>query len=402
MTINTLYFSVVNVGGLEFSNGGNLCCRNHIRRLAEDEGIKLHVVIAGIASDRKGICDFLEELGVPYAFLEIVSPASEGTKSWVRKQKDWLLEQSSYLFERSANQNPQIEARLVEAIEHWNISNLVVDYLPSTLFCRKVFQEYPSVLITLNREGEFYKDLRDRGIIKKKPLAGWISQKRWDNYEKWAYRKASKVIAIGKPDLPKISGLRSAPQCITPYLPPNPKGWSYVGSNTAFFVGNIHHYPNRLAMEWICTKMVPVLSRESFPGRIVVVGASKDEVPQNWHSELVEFAGFSTAEHVQQLFREADVCLCPVENDYGMKFKAAEAVAYGTPLLASRQTLLGFPYLQDQPALDLSDSQAAAELLTELFRTPEKIIEMQKRQQNLHDEFVATQKNVWSRHVIAA
>ena len=123
MPINTLYFSVVNVGGLEFSNGGNLCCRNHIRRLAEDEGIKLHVVIAGIASDRKGICEFLKGLGLPYEFVEIASPDSDGTKkNWIGKQKEWLLEQASYLFERSAKQNPQIEARIIERIEHWNIS----------------------------------------------------------------------------------------------------------------------------------------------------------------------------------------------------------------------------------------------------------------------------------------
>jgi hypothetical protein len=39
------------------------------------------------------------------------------------------------------------------------------------------------------------------------------------------------------------------------------------------------------------------------------------------------------------------MAVCPVSNDYGCKFKAAEALVCGTPLLASRQTLLGLPYL---------------------------------------------------------
>jgi hypothetical protein len=52
--------------------------------------------------------------------------------------------------------------------------------------------------------------------------------------------------------------------------------------------------------------------------------------------------------------------ICPLENDFGVKFKAAEALAHGTPLLASRQTLLGLPYLDEEPALDLARPDEAA------------------------------------------
>lgn len=400
MPISTLYFSVVNVGGLTFSNGGNMCCRNHIRRLAEDDGINLYVVIAGIPSDKQGVCKFLETLKIPYHFLEIAE--AESAHGWFSKLVDCFAKQGRYLFEKSATNNSSIESRVSELIEHWQISNLVVDYLPSTLFCKNLFQQYPSVLITLNREGEFYRDLRTRGIVKKNLLSGLISQYRWNRYEKWAYRKAQRVVAIGPPDLPNIVGLQLEPKCITPYLPQKLPGWRMTSSNTAFFVGNIQHYPNRLAMEWISTQLAPQLMHQGFDGQLVIVGASKQEVPLEWHNDIIEFAGFSTASHVDELFRKAALCLCPIENDYGMKFKAAEALAYGTPLLASQQTLLGFPYMRDQPYIHLDDAKSAAQLVADLIQNEAKLQQMQHAQQVMHNSFVATQQNIWSRSVIVA
>ena len=400
MTTSVLYFSVVNIGNLQFSNGGNMCCRNHIRRLAEDDGINLYVVIAGLPSDKQGVCEFLETLKIPYRFLEIAE--AELAQGWLAKLIDWFAEQGRYLFEKSATNNPSIESQLSELIKIWQISNLVVDYLPSTLFCRNLFQQYPSTLITLNREGEFYLDLRTRGVIKKNLLSGPISQYRWNRYEKWAYRKAQRVVAIGPPDLPNIVGLKSEPKCVTPYLPQKCPGWRMTSSKTVFFVGNIQHYPNRLAMEWISTQLAPQLMHKGFEGQLVIVGASKKEVPFEWHNDITEFAGFSTASHVDKLFREAALCLCPIENDYGMKFKAAEALAYGTPLLASKQTLLGFPYMRNQPYILLDDAKRAAQTVKELIQNRLKLQKLHRSQQEMHNHFVATQQNIWSQSIFTA
>lgn len=402
MPKNILYFSVVNVGGLEFANGGNLCCRNHIRRMAEDDGITLHVIIAGIAADREPICKFLDELKLPYKFLEIKEAQSNAGRFPRPQFLSKLRGGICYLFEESARENPQIEERLVESCREWKIEHTIIDYLPSTLFCKSLLNSSRASIITLNREGEFYRDLRERGVVNKPGITGWLSQQRWNHFEKWAYRRAARVVAIGEPDLPRIAGLQSEPRCVTPYLPQKEPGWQYSGSNSAFFVGNIHHYPNRLAMEWICTRLGPELNLLRSDMRIEIVGADATDVPESWQTSNIKFAGISTAEHVQELFLNADICLCPIENDYGTKFKAAEALAYGTPLLASKQTLLGFPYLKSFPHIELNAPIEAAKLLMNLAARKEELLRMQSLQADLHNGFVATQKNVWSREVLTS
>ena len=58
----------------------------------------------------------------------------------------------------------------------------------------------------------------------------------------------------------------------------------------------------------------------------------------------LQFCGRSDAQSVASLFKTSDVMLCPLENDYGVKFKAAEALSYGDPdYLRLAKRCLGFP-----------------------------------------------------------
>ena len=89
--------------------------------------------------------------------------------------------------------------------------------------------------------------------------------------------------------------------------------------------------------------------------------------------------------------------LCPVENDWGVKFKAVEALAHGTPLLASRQTLLGLPQLDDRPALDLACPDEAAAVVCTLLSSRAALEELAVRQGEAQAGFIASQSGVWSR-----
>ena len=58
------------------------------------------------------------------------------------------------------------------------------------------------------------------------------------------------------------------------------------------------------------------------------------------------------------------------------RFKSLEALAYGIPLFASRQTLLGLPYLPEEPAIDLKDAASAARTICALVSNPEALIQL--------------------------
>ncbi len=395
--MRVLYFSVVNIASLKIGNGGNACCRNHIRRMDDDPNIDLHVLVTGDQDDEGATREFLDSMQVPNAFIPVIAEnvlatdEKPGRFSNLRRSIAYLFEEQAYVFK-------DISRAVREHIAKWKIDALVIDYLPSALFCKDLLKgKTPTLLITLNREGEFYRDLRELGVVKKGKLGGAIAQWRWDRFEKWAYRRVDKVVTIGPPDIPKISQLRSTPTCVTPYLDPVETHWSYTNSQQMFFLGNIHHYPNRRGIEWIATKLVPELQklrRDNF--KLTIVGASESDVPPTWIHPEIHYAGISTREHVVELFSDADLFLCPIENTYGVKFKSAEAVSYGIPLLASKETLLGLPYLKPLFDLPLDSPINAAKIIDQVLENGELLQEMSQKQTQAAKAFIASQKTVWS------
>ncbi len=277
-----------------------------------------------------------------------------------------------------------------------NIDVVIVDYLFSSLFFDYTNIGAKSVLITLNREVEFYQDMISLGIIPGSPETNAISIERLRRFEQDTASAVDQVVTLAPPDLPHHP-LKNPPRYITPYLDQPPSGWRYTQSAQCFFVGSIHHYPNRQAMDWLATQLAPRLETLDPTIQIMIVGAAPGDAPPHWQRLNITFLGHADAETVSTLFQTADLMLCPVFNDYGVKFKAVEALAHGTPLLGSHATLSGFPHLTDMPALDLDAPDESARIICDLIRAPEKLQDFQQRQSRQQQDFVNTQADVWSR-----
>ena len=69
----------------------------------------------------------------------------------------------------------------------------------------------------------------------------------------------------------------------------------------------------------------------------------------------------------------------------------------GIPLFASRQTLLGLPYLPEEPAIDLKDAASAARTICALVSNPEALIQLAASECERQNAFIASQRTVWSR-----
>ncbi len=92
----------------------------------------------------------------------------------------------------------------------------------------------------------------------------------------------------------------------------------------------------------------------------------------------------------------ADVAICPVENDYGVKLKALDALAWGTPLFASAQTLKGLPHLPAAPSIDLSAAGEAAAVLGAIVGDRVTLKRIAQQQAEAHERFITAQSRVWS------
>jgi glycosyltransferase involved in cell wall biosynthesis len=267
------------------------------------------------------------------------------------------------------------------AIRAYNIDTIIIDYHPSALFLKLLRSDVRTVLIALGMSHH-----------------GWLSAKislfRARLFERRKNSEVDKVIVSGQPDAARYP-LRSTPVCITPYLDRKPGKWSLQAGKGLFFVGNIAHYPNRMAIDWIAQKFAPHLLRLCPATRISIVGARPDQLSSNVPN--VDCLGPADAEAVRGLFLSGNIMLCPVENDYGVKFKAVEALSYGTPLLASRQTHRGLPQLEGHGAINLEDPAAAARMAADLLENPHVLFAFQAAQQILQSRFIESQKNIWSK-----
>lgn len=393
--MRVLYFTIVPL--MDDSNGGNMCCRNHVRRLSQDPNIELFVLWAGEPAHVAGTAAFLAEIGVPFetvAFEEGDAHPRDGSPAALAEYAEVRAYHHPWEL-RALNQHHVQEAadRMIAA---QGIDCVVADYLQSALFVDLGRRDVRTALVTLNREDSFYRDLISLGLTPHPPEAAEISHRRLVAFERATYARVGKVIAIGPPDMP-TGEVRSPPAYITPYFDPRPEPWRHSGTRNCLFVGNIGHYPNRLAANWLTRELAPRLHGIAPDIRITIVGATPDQIPPEDRHPNLECLGIADAATVEALMRTADLMLCPVENDYGVKFKAVQALSYGIPLLASRQTMCGFPHLRNLPVIDLDRPEEAAAVIRHLLSVPETLKAVQQRQTAHQAAFIASQSGVWSR-----
>jgi glycosyltransferase involved in cell wall biosynthesis len=394
--VRVLYFTVVPL--IDESNGGNICSRNHVRRLAEDAGIELYASVAAERDQMAATSAFLREHTVEHHVI----PFRDGH---VRPEAHGLVPMASFLataafqypWELRALNQQHIQEGIEWAVAHHQIDTLVIDYTPSAYFLELPLRNARTCLIKFDREADFYAEQIRFGRTHHGRLPAKISHARVSRAEREIEASVDKVVAIGEPDLPR-SRTRSAPVVVTPYLNPREPRWSYRSSQTAFFVGNVGHLPNWLAVEWTATQLAPRVATELPELRFAVVGADEAYVPEAWRQPNVSYLGLSDRDTVRRLFGgAADLMLCPVIGDFGVKFKALEALAHGTPLLASRQTLLGLPQLDQEPALDLARPDEAAAVVCALVSSRAALEGLAGRQGDAQAAFIASQSGVWSR-----
>jgi hypothetical protein len=224
------------------ADGGTLSSRTNILRLNQDDSIDLAVIVAGPESSRTATIAFLTDIGVENFLFFPIDDGNRPDRLRDRLQLRWL-KFVGFFWESIAVRHRHVKEAVSAALHRWESDFLVIDYLFSVLFCPALDGlQVPAAIITLNREAEFYRDCVEQKVIRDGPVRAAITGRRLARFERNSYSRAAKVIAIGAPDVPDYLP-RSQALCITPYLDEQSEPWRFSDSRTAFFVGNIRHYP---------------------------------------------------------------------------------------------------------------------------------------------------------------
>jgi Glycosyl transferases group 1 len=398
--LRVAYFTVV---PLYFeTSGGALCCLNHVRRLAGEPALELSVYVCGPGSDEPLNRAVVAPTGAHFHFIPFGAGPEGSARETRRLARRW-----PFLYEAAALDHPHVEPALMAELRRSDPDVVVVDYVPSASFARRLYtSRLPRVTVTLNREGDFHRELRRHGAVPPGVSASRIAELRVRSFERWVYRHSSAVVGLTEEDLPAFPGRPRIREAISPVFDRSPIRWGWSGARSLLFVGNIGHYPNRLAIEWLATRLAPVLEQVGSDVEVRVLGVDDSSVPPAWKRASMTFLGEGDRDLLTRELTRAGAFVAPIANRFGSKIKLLDCLAHGTPFFATDEALTGLPFVSRALGpIDLNDPGILASGVERCFAEPTSVVAASERLAAELDDFLVRQRGVWSdllRRVVAA
>lgn len=353
-----LYFTVIVLGRPD--NGGSLVCRNHAQRIAETDGVELTICTFGVPPEHR-VQErlFADSIGAHYIPIDALDRPR-------RQQSRW-----PFLLEVQSQTQCHVDGELCNILDSEQPDILVVDYLYSAAFIPSAYRRnnLRRVTITLNQEIKFFRELRHQEPLPPDTSSSPIAELRLLLFEQSIYSRSHGIVALCPEDLPfpRPTMRRTV---IRPIFDPKPQRWAGENGRDIFFVGDIRHYPNKFAVEWIVDRLSPALESIASPATINIIGASSDQL--NGHRLLsnVRLHGTTSNADVLERFTNCGLFVAPIANKFGSKIKLLDCLSMGTPFAATEGALSGLPFLNGIPKFDLADPLPAATLITGLLLDP--------------------------------
>jgi len=205
----------------------------------------------------------------------------------------------------------------------------------------------------------------------------YVQWQRLRRYEAEVCQRADHVLAVSDADAEALRRLipeldvTVIPNGIDTeaYQPPADRGEEL--DNTLVFTGTMDFRPNVDAVLWFAREVLPRIRDEVPDARFLVVGQRPhhrlDPLRRN---SAITLTGW--VEDVRPYFARATIYVAPLRMGGGTRLKILEAMALGTPIVATSLGAEGYP-VRSGRELILADTPATfAEAVTSLLRTEER------------------------------
>ena len=218
-----------------------------------------------------------------------------------------------------------------------------------------------------------------------KPLRDRLNLPLLARYEKRYCSKFSRIVATTSTDRQQLLELLSPPVRVRGkqdfFVPPIdviPNGVDLAqfpyrsidpGGHTLIFAGAMNNLPNIDAARFLSLQILPALQQRYPDATLTLVGAS----PVPSVLALGKLPGIQVVGRVQRVaeyLHQAAVCVVPMRIGFGIKNKTLEAMAAGTPVVASDRGLEGLAVdggPQPRRALRANKVDEYVEAITSLF-----------------------------------
>jgi len=139
---------------------------------------------------------------------------------------------------------------------------------------------------------------------------------------------------------------------------------------TMLFLGSFRHEPNRIAVEWFLTHVMPRIVERQPEAKLVLAGS--DPPPAHAYADFagaVRMLGF--VEDVREPLGRYAVFVCPILSGSGVRVKLLEAYAAGIPVVSTRVGAEGLAGKDGEFCAVSDDPAGFAEHILALFENPE-------------------------------
>lgn len=192
-------------------------------------------------------------------------------------------------------------------------------------------------------------------------------------WERYYWKQAEKLIAMSKDDKKYIQQYLNRPKKVEvisngvdaqwfaakpQQLPKNP---------TVIYVGTFKWLPNVEAVKYLVKQIWPKVLKLSPNARLKIIGnePTQEIISYGTQNKNIQITG--RVSDIRDAFRKAHVLLAPVLSGKGTRYKILEAMASGTPIVATKTAVEGLNLKHNEHALISNNPQSLAEYVNQLL-----------------------------------
>ena len=125
--------------------------------------------------------------------------------------------------------------------------------------------------------------------------------------------------------------------------------------------------PNREAVDFLVQKVWPLIKKQAQNARLLIVGSSPTQKVLDYSQKDPHIEVAAGIADIRDAFKSADVLLAPVFSGKGTRYKILEAMASGTPIVASTIAVEGLNVTNGIQVLTSNDPSKLAELTVKVL-----------------------------------
>lgn len=136
---------------------------------------------------------------------------------------------------------------------------------------------------------------------------------------------------------------------------------------TILSVGTFKWLPNREAVDFLVQKVWPTIKKKIKKAELLIVGNAPTEKVINYGKKDKQINVAGRVKDIRDAFKSSHVLLAPVFSGKGTRYKILEAMACGTPVVASKIAIEGLDIKNGVHVLTSNDADEMAELTAKVL-----------------------------------